>query len=97
MKRCPYCVKTLPFFAIVFQRLTFEKDKSLVCPNCKSIISSQGSASIWFSVSCGGSCGLLLGNIIGSLDATTIAYVSGVSFVVFIISLYFTASIRNSE
>ncbi len=97
MKCCPYCVKTLPFFSTIFQRLTFSKEKPLICPSCKSIISSQGSASIWFSASCGGTCGLLLGNIIGSLEATTIAYVFGVSFVVFIISLYFTASIRNSE
>lgn len=96
MKRCPYCVKTLPFFAVVWQRLTFSEEKSLICPHCKSIISSQGVGSVLFSGSCGGSCGLLLGNVFGFFEVRTVVYICGISFLIFVISLYFTASIRRS-
>ncbi len=97
MKRCPYCVKTLPFFSVIWQRLTFSEESPLVCPNCNSIISNQGAASIWFSAVCGGGLGSLLGKIIGSFEVGTIIVIAFVSSVTFCVSLYFTAPVRDSE
>lgn len=96
MKLCPYCTKILPFFNTVFQRLTFSKDKPLVCGNCGSVISMQGGASIWISLVLGSASGGLLGKLLGNLSYSTLALTLLVGVVLFVLSSYFTAPVRES-
>ena len=94
MKYCPYCTKRLPFFNIVWQRLSINGNKELVCPNCKSIISSQG-ASVWASLVFGSTGGYLLGKFMGNFSVQTMLISIGVGLLLFVVSSYFTAPIRD--
>jgi uncharacterized membrane protein YoaK (UPF0700 family) len=96
MKHCPYCTKRLPFWNLVWQRLTFSEEKSIVCPSCTSVISTQGYASIWPSLSCGIGCGGLLGMFLGEMSLTRFLLVIGVVILTSPIFIYISAPIRDS-
>ena len=98
IKTCPYCIERLPFFNLIKQRLTLSEEKAIKCPNCKSTISSQGGASIWWSFGFGSTSGYLFGKLLSStgLSYTTILASVFIGLFVFILSAYFTAPIRTS-
>lgn len=97
IKYCPYCLKRLPFFNLVWQRLTFSENKALVCRNCASVISTQGDASIWVAFACGGGCGSVLGHILSPLSLKALAISGAVGFLVLAVMAYITAPVRDSE
>ena len=87
----------LPFFNIIWQRFTFSKTKPLVCGHCGSIISVQGGASIWTSLVIGSTGGYLLGKLLGGFSIEVIVISVVVGSVIFIISSYLTAPIRDAQ
>lgn len=97
MKYCPYCLRRLPFFSLVWQRLTFSESKALVCNRCASVISTKGDASIWVAFTCGGSCGSFLGYMLSPLSLRALAIAGVVGFLVLAVTAYITAPVRGSE
>lgn len=95
IKHCPYCVRSLPFLALVRQRLAFSRDGTLVCPHCGSVISVQGHASLWISLGVGGSGGYLLGKLLGGFGIGVAAISLATGLVLFVVASYFTAPIRS--
>ena len=95
MKTCPYCTKTLPFFNLIWQRLTPSEEKALKCPFCLSVISVQGGASMWVSSGMGSVGGYIFGKLLGgfSFEVAAVSMVFGL--LIFAISSYFTAPIRH--
>jgi uncharacterized membrane protein YoaK (UPF0700 family) len=96
MKYCPYCTKRLGFFNLVRQRLTFSEEKAICCPSCSSIISTQGGASIWLSLSCGAGCGGLIGMFLGNFSWKGLFILLIVFVLVSPLLIYLTAPIRSS-
>ena len=96
MKTCPYCIKVLPFFNTVRQRLTFSESTPLICGSCNSIISVQGGASMWPSLAIGSTGGYLLGKFLGGVSIKIIVISVIFALVLFIVSSYFTAPVRNA-
>lgn len=98
IKTCPYCTERLPFFNLIKQRLTFSEKKAIECPNCKSTISSQGGASIWWSFGFGSTSGYLFGKLLSSTSISFTIIVASIfiGLFIFILSAYFTAPIRTS-
>lgn len=94
MKSCPYCLKTLPFFNLVWQRLKADRDNAIVCERCSSVISQNGGAN-WidgsFSCIAGGLCFHFMD--LNTVPSVTIALLAG--FLVLLVSSYFTAPIRK--
>lgn len=95
MKRCPYCVRTLPFFSIIWQRLTANDESALKCSRCKSVISSNGGA-LWPDALIASVIGFIISELLRDMSMKTIAISLSVAALVFIISSYFTAPIRSS-
>ena len=95
MKRCPYCVRSLPFFSIVWQRLSASEESALKCSRCGSVISSNGGA-LWPDASIASVIGFVISELLRDMSVKTIAISISVAALVFIISSYFTAPIRSS-
>ena len=98
LKTCPYCTKVLPFFNLIWQRLSASEKDGLHCPHCRSVISMQGSAGLGLPLGLGGASGWLTGKWLGysDLSVSTIAISTGVFLLVFILASYFTAPVRDS-
>jgi hypothetical protein len=96
VQTCPYCVKALPFFNLVRQRITTSETKPIMCPSCGSVISMQGGATIWSSLAIGSTGGYLLGKALGGFSAETALVCVIGGLILFVISSYFTAPIRNA-
>ncbi len=98
LKTCPYCTRVLPFFNLIWQRLSASEKEGLHCPHCRSVISMQGSASLGLPLGLGGASGWLMGKWLGysDLSVSTIAISSGIFLLVFIVASYFTAPVRDS-
>lgn len=97
IKSCPYCVRPLPFLNLVLQRLTISTTKPLVCPRCESVISVDGGASMWTSLAIGSTGGYLLGKMLfGSFTIKTVVVGVVAGLILFVVSSYFTAPIRDA-
>ncbi len=95
MKMCPYCVKRLPFFNTVWQRITASEDSALKCGNCGSVISSNGGA-LLLDAGIASIVGFVVSEALRDASIKTIIISVCIGVVVFIISSYFTAPIRNA-
>ena len=96
MKRCPYCVKRLPFSSTVWQRLTAGEEGSLKCNNCSSTISNVGAATLWPDAALGSICGFVLSEVFRDYSIKTTAICIFAGLIIFIVSSYFTAPIRDA-
>ena len=72
------------------------ESKPIYCPYCSSTISVQGGASMWISLGLGSTGGYLLGKAMGEISLSTIALVIVTALVIFMVSSYFTAPIRDA-
>ena len=94
MKTCPYCLNTLPFFNLIWQRLKANRDSAIVCKHCTSLISQNGGAT-WID----GTFSCITGTLsfyfidLDTVSSATVAF--GVGFSVLLVSSYFTAPIRK--
>lgn len=95
MKTCPYCLKRLSFFNVIWQRLKANRDSTIVCKHCNSLISQNGGAS-WIDGTFSCIAGTLSFYFIDfdTVYSPVVAFL--VAFLVLSVSSYFTAPIRKS-
>lgn len=95
MKTCPYCLKRLSFFNVIWQRLKANRDSAIVCKHCSSVISQNGGAS-WIDGTFSCIAGTLSFYLIDFDTVYSPAVAFLVAFLVLLVSSYFTAPIRKS-
>ena len=95
MRYCPYCIKRLPFFNLVWQRLTCNKEKPLVCPHCRSVISPAGGASMWLPSVIAPVGGYLFATFSAEFSVKTVMLSLVIGLILFILSSYFTAPLKK--
>ena len=95
MKTCPYCSETLPFLNLVWQRLKADRDSTIVCKHCSSVISQNGGAS-WIDGTFSCIAGTLSFYLIDFDTVYSAAVAFLVAFLALLVSSYFTAPIRKS-
>ena len=67
-----------------------------MCGNCGSVISVQGAASLWPSIAIGSTGGYLLGKFLGGFSLKVILISVAFTLIIFIVSSYFTAPLRDA-